>query len=41
MLGARLSFREKVLWLEKGARLTAAFKAAREHRKTNPRDSHP
>ena len=40
-LGARLSFREKILWLEEGARLALAFKTAREQRKTNPPDPHP
>jgi hypothetical protein len=40
-LGARLSFREKILWLEEAARLAAAFKAARERLTTNPPDSHP
>jgi hypothetical protein len=35
-LGARLSFREKILWLEEGARLTLVFKGAREHRKEDP-----
>jgi hypothetical protein len=35
-LGARLSFREKILWLEEGARLALAFKAAREHRTQDP-----
>ena len=39
-LGARLSFREKILWLEEGARPTLAFQAAREQRKTNPPDPH-
>jgi hypothetical protein len=40
-LGARLSFREKILWLEDGARLALAFKAAREQRRTNPPDPPP
>ena len=40
-LGARLSFSEKILWLEEGARLAIAFKAAREQRKTNPPDPPP
>jgi len=40
-LGARLSFREKILWLEEGARLALAFKAAREQHKTDPPDPHP
>lgn len=35
-LGARLSFREKILWLEEGARLALEFKAAREHGKEDP-----
>jgi hypothetical protein len=39
--GARLSFREKILWLEEGARLALAFKAAREQHKTKPPDPHP
>jgi hypothetical protein len=39
-LGSRLSFREKILWLEEGARLTLAFKAAREQSKTNPPEPH-
>ena len=40
-LGACLSFREKILWLEEGARLALAFKAAREQHKTDPPDPHP
>ena len=40
-LGARMSFREKILWLEEGARLALAFKAAREQHKTDPPDPHP
>ena len=40
-LGARLSFREKILWLEEGARLALAFKAAREQHKTNHHDPYP
>ena len=40
-LGARLSFREKILWLEEGARLTLAFKAAREQLKANPPNPNP
>jgi hypothetical protein len=39
-LGARLSFREKILWLEEGARLALAFKAAREQHKANLPESH-
>jgi hypothetical protein len=39
-LGARLSFREKIVWLEEGARLAPAFKAAREQQKPNPPDPH-
>jgi hypothetical protein len=34
-LGARLSFREKILWLEEGARLALAFEAARRKLKKN------
>jgi len=40
-LGARLCFREKILWLEEGARLTLAFKAARERQEANPPDHPP
>jgi len=40
-LGARLSFREKILWLEEGARLALAFTAAREQRRVNPSDPRP
>lgn len=35
-LGARLSFSEKILWLEEGARLAIAFKAARERQTEDP-----
>lgn len=32
-LGARLSFREKIMWLEEGAKLALAFRTAREQLK--------
>jgi hypothetical protein len=35
-LSVRLSFREKILWLEEGARLSLAFKTAREQLQINP-----
>lgn len=39
-LGSRLSFREKILWLEEGARLALAFQAAREQPRTDPAEPH-
>jgi hypothetical protein len=34
-LGAHLSFRQKILWLEEAARLTLAFKTARERQEAD------
>lgn len=39
-LGARHSFREKILWLEEGARLSLAFKSARVRQEVIAQDSH-